>query len=173
MHWTEDHWKAGKQQANISPFQSKQTFHHLSPTPFTKYITELLSEGGKGHLLKNVFQPQSSAHITLCSPPFLVIPKFSNKSSVYSFHISSTKALFSFYIKITGQGQLRVQLKTTEMQESNNRSTQRTVVERDSLRHYSWNSNRISSVESTDSFYFQIEQVTTVRIFSNSQWQLG
>ena len=110
-------------------FCLKQTFHHLSPTSFTAYTMKLSSEGGKGHLLKNVFQPQSSAHVTLCSPPFLVMPKFSNKSSVYSLHISSTKALFSFYIKITGEGQLHVQLKTTERQENNNRTTQRTVVD--------------------------------------------
>ena len=77
------------------------------------------------------FQPQSFAQVILCSPRFLVIPKFGifscgNKS--YPLHLSSTKALFSFYIKITGEGQLRMQLKTTERQENNNRTTQRTVV---------------------------------------------
>ena len=56
-----------------------------------------------------------------------------NKSSVYPLHLSSAKAIFSFYIKITGEGQLHVPLKTTERQENHNRSTQRTVVERDSL----------------------------------------
>ena len=59
--------------------------------------------------LKNLFQPQSFAHATLCS--FLVIPKFGifscgNKSSVHSLHLRSTKALFSSYIKITGESQL-------------------------------------------------------------------
>ena len=96
---------------------NKQTFHHLSPNkhfttqvqhPSLIYLTELLSEGGRGDLLKNLFQPQPSAHVTLCSPPFLVIPNFSDKSSVYSLHISSTKAPFSFYIKITGESQQHV-----------------------------------------------------------------
>jgi len=36
----------------------KQTFHHLSPAPFTEYIAELLSEGGKGHLLTSTFSKQ-------------------------------------------------------------------------------------------------------------------
>ena len=89
--------------------------------------------------LRSLFQPQSFARVTLCSPPFLVIPNLGifscgNKSAVYPLHLSSTKALFSFYIKIKGEGWLRVRLKTTERQENNNRSTQRTVVERDSLR---------------------------------------
>ena len=52
---------------------------------------------------------------------------------VPSINYGSPRALLSFYIKITGEGQLRVQLKTTERQENNNRNTQRTVVERDSF----------------------------------------
>ena len=96
------------------------------------------------HMLKSLFQPQSFVHVTLCSPAFLVIPKFriffwGNKSSVYPLHLSSTKALFSFYIKIRGKGQLCMWLKNTERQENNNRSTQRTVVERDSLKEINAN----------------------------------
>ena len=36
----------------------KQTFHHLSPTPFTGYTMKRLSEGGKGYLLTGTFSKQ-------------------------------------------------------------------------------------------------------------------
>ena len=36
----------------------KQTFHHLSPAPFTEYIAERLSEGGKGHLFISTYSKQ-------------------------------------------------------------------------------------------------------------------
>lgn len=36
----------------------KQTFYHLSPAPFTRYTTELSSEGREGHLLTCTFSKQ-------------------------------------------------------------------------------------------------------------------